>query len=61
MSVTISCSQRKYHGAFAGFGVTSALAGSSSGDGMKHGQDAHDGERAEDDDRRRAASGRGPS
>ena len=32
--VTISCSQRKYQGAFAGFGVTSALAGSSSGDGI---------------------------
>src|SRR6185436_19968560 len=34
VSVTISCSQRKYHGALAGFGVTSALAGSSSGDAM---------------------------
>ena len=35
MSVTISCSHRKYQGAFAGFGVTSALAGSSSGERMK--------------------------
>ena len=34
VSVTISCSHRKYHGAFAGFGVTSALAGSSSGEAM---------------------------
>ena len=34
VSVTISCSHRKYHGALAGFGVTSALAGSSSGEAM---------------------------
>ena len=35
VSVTISWSQRKYQGAFAGLGVTSALAGSSSGDRRK--------------------------
>ena len=34
VSVTISCSHRKYHGALAGLGVTSALAGSSSGEAM---------------------------
>jgi hypothetical protein len=35
VSVTISWSQRKYHGAFAGLGVIIGLAGSSRGDGMK--------------------------
>ena len=34
VSVTISCSQRKYQGALAGFGVTSALAASSRGERM---------------------------
>ena len=34
VSVTISCSQRKYQGAFAGLGVTSGFAGSSSGEAM---------------------------
>src|SRR6266508_1602848 len=35
VSVTISCSHRKYRGAFAGFGVTRGFAGSSSGEAMK--------------------------
>ncbi len=35
VSVTISCSQRKYQGALAGFGVISGLAGSSSGERTK--------------------------
>ena len=51
VSVTISCSQRKYQGAFAGLGVTSALAGSSSGERDEHRQDADDRDRAERDDR----------
>ena len=51
VSVTISWSQRKYHGAFAGFGVIIGLAASSRGERDEAGQDAHDGERPEDDDR----------
>ena len=50
VSVTISCSHRKYHGALAGFGVTSALAGSSSGDAMNTGRMLDDRDGAERDD-----------
>ena len=52
VSVTISCSQRKYQGAFAGLGVTRALAGSSSGDRISTAIDAEHREGAEHDDRR---------
>ena len=58
VSVTISCSQRKYHGAFAGFGVTSALAGSSSGDAMNTARMLMTRDGAERDDHARAAPGR---
>ena len=52
VSVTISCSHRKYQGAFAGFGVTSALAGSSSGDAMNTARMLMTRDRAERDDQR---------